>query len=93
MKNITIIKNVGHGKKSAANWSYSVHIIIDQKGARYYRSTFGGDDSTIKRLKDQDYTVNVLSAGGIKEPVKIGVRTIKAMQDIENYQGDNYPEK
>ena len=93
MENITIIKNVGHGKKTEANWSYSVHIIIDQKGARYYRSTFAGEEITIKKLKEEGFTVNVLHAGGIKEPVKIGVRTIKAMQDIENYQGDNYPEK
>ena len=44
------ILEFGYYHPSNANWSYHIFMIIDETGARMYRSTFGGDSRMVDKF-------------------------------------------
>ena len=87
---IKIIKT-GYYHSPSCNWSYGVHMIIDEKGARMYKEKFGGDDRIYHKLKDRGLEVEKLHAGwGSNVAYKFG--DIKGLPDIEDYTGINWGE-
>lgn len=90
MDKIIIVTDLGYYHPSNTNWSYHIHLIIDNKGARLYRETFGGDSRLIERLKAEGLEVEELYAGkGSQVAYKYG--DIKQMLDIEDYKAhSNY---
>lgn len=67
---------------SNANWSYHIFMIIDETGARLYRSTFGGD----KRVKHELKPLHAGKGSGVEYKWK----DIKDLQDVEQYTGKNW---
>ena len=82
MKKIKVI-DLGYYHPSNANWSYTIHLVIDKTGARLYKSNFGGD-SRIKNVK-----IEKLSAGRGSN-VKYMWGDISGLNDIEDYNGTNW---
>lgn len=87
-KNINFIE-VGYYHPSNANWSYRVHMVIDDTGARLYRETFGGDARAKSKLIEAGYSVETLHAGK-GSGVEYKWRDVKDLLDIEDYDGANY---
>ncbi len=78
------IIEVGWYHPSQANWSYHIFMIVDNSGARLYRSAFGGE----KRLKYKgavDYN-NAGKGSGVEYRWK----DIKDLFDVESYDGKNW---
>lgn len=75
---------LGYYHPSQANWSYHIFMIIDETGARLYKSTFGGDE----RIRRQ-FPLERLSAGK-GSGVEYKWRDIKDLLDIESYNGKNW---
>ena len=87
---ITTIE-LGYYHPSNANWSYHIHLVIDDTGARLYRETFGGDYQMRETMKAAGYQVDQLSAGK-GSGVEYKWRDVKDLYDIENYAGKNWGE-
>ena len=83
------IIELGYYHPSVANWSYGVHLVIDDTGARLYRETFGGDSRARETLKKMGHEVEMLSAGQ-GTGVQYRWKDIKNLYDIENYRGINW---
>lgn len=81
----TIITELGWYSPSSANWSYSIHLVIDKSGARLYRSTFGGEHGIIEKHK-----LEKLYAGK-GSGVHYKWKDIKDLLDIKDYAGTNWP--
>jgi hypothetical protein len=79
----TTMTNVGHYHPSTANWSYQVWLIVDDTGAKLYKSTFGGQHRMKTKKKIKELFVNYSA--------QYKGREINKMEDIENYNGRNYP--
>lgn len=84
-----IVKDLGYYHPSNANWSYHIHLIIDETGARLYRETFGGDSRMIAKMDEQGVKMENLYAGN-GSGVSYKWSDIKDLMDIENYTGVNY---
>ena len=81
---ITIIQNIGYYHPSNANWSYRIHGIIDNTGARLYRETFGGDSRLYRQLEESGKEVQKLYFGN-GSGVEYKWKDIKDLLDIESY--------
>jgi len=88
-KKIQLIENIGYYHPSNANWSYRMHIIIDNTGARLYKETFGGDSRLRNKLKSEGCQIERLYLGKGSN-VKYMWKDIKELLDIESYTGKNY---
>ena len=89
-KTIQLIHDIGYYHPSNANWSYHIHMIIDSKGARLYKETFGGDSRLIATLEAQGYKVERLYAGKGSN-VEYKWKNCKDLLDIETYKpNQNY---
>ena len=82
----TIIE-IGYYHPSVANWSYGIHLIIDETGAKLYKETFGGDSRLISKLKEKGIELKQLY---IPQIAVFKGREVNKMPDIENYEGINY---
>ena len=85
MENKIKIIETGYYHPSNANWSYHIFMVVDETGARLYRSTFGGD----KRIKLAESKLDYLSAGK-GSGVEYKWKDIKDLFDIEQYTGINW---
>lgn len=87
MNNINQVRTVielGWYHPSNANWSYHIFMILDDSGARLYRSVFGGDS----RIREK-FNMESLHAGKGSN-VEYKWKDIKDLLDIEDYTGKNY---
>ena len=75
--------DVGYYHPSNANWNYGIWLIIDEKGAKLYRETFGGDSRIIKKLEDWGYKPKQVY---VKETAYYKWQEVKNMLDIEDYR-------
>jgi hypothetical protein len=81
------IIETGYYHPSNANWAYHIFMIIDDKGARLYKSTFGSDYNL--RAKFDDMT---LLTAGKGSGVQYKWRDIKDLPDVVQYTGKNWGE-
>ena len=88
-KIIQVVSDLGFYHPSNANWSYGIHLIVDETGTRLYRDTFGGDTRAIAKLEKNGFEVKKLYAGK-GSGVAYKWRDIKDLLDIESYTGKNY---
>lgn len=80
MKPIIIETGFQHSRSN--NWSYHIFMVIDDTGARLYKSAFGAED----RMKIDRKKLHA----GIGSGVEYKARDIKGLYDIEDYTGINW---
>ena len=85
----TTITELGYYHPSNANWSYHIHLVIDETGARLYRETFGGDSRMLATMEQAGHTVEKLSAG-VGSGVQCKWKDISRLHDVEEYTGRNW---
>lgn len=90
MKKVILIE-MGYYHPLNANWSYHIHLLIDETGARLYRETFGGDSRLVERLKGEGVEVERLSAG-IGSCPEHKWKEVSRLHDLEKYNGKNWGE-
>jgi hypothetical protein len=82
--NYPLVIETGYQHSKSNNWSYHIFMVIDNTGARLYKSAFGGEDRMkVERTK--------LSAGQ-GTGVEYKARDIAKLHDIEKYTGKNWGE-
>lgn len=80
------IIETGYYSPSNANWSYHIFMIIDETGARLYRTTFGNEEEAIKT-----HNMESLYAGK-GSSTEYRWKDIKDLHNIKDYKGRNWGE-
>lgn len=78
------IIELGYYHPSNANWSYHIFMIIDEAGARLYKSVFGAEYEVIKAHNLEHLNI------GKGSNVEYKWRDIKGLLDIQDYNGKNW---